>query len=145
MSESLDQGRAMPRRRTVVAAAGAVGAAGLTASLAACGSDEPSSDTPSANGSGAALKVSDVPVGGGKILKDEKVVVTQPAAGEFKAFSAVCTHQGCVVSSVSDGTINCACHGSRFSVEDGSVKNGPATKPLPSSPVSVDGQELKLG
>ena len=70
---------------------------------------------------------SEIPVGGGTIFADEQVVVTQPTEGEFKAFTAVCTHQGCHVSSVSDGTINCACHGSQFSIDDGSVEPGPAT------------------
>src|SRR5215813_8813891 len=78
---------------------------------------------------------SDVPVGGGTILADKKIVITQPRAGSFKAFTAVCTHQGCTVSSVSGGTINCPCHGSRFSVTNGSVVQGPAPSPL--APVSI--------
>ena len=70
-------------------------------------------------------------MGGGKIFADQKVVVTQPTSGDFKAFSAVCTHQGCVVSGVADGTINCACHGSEFDIATGAVKQGPATKAAP--------------
>ena len=62
-------------------------------------------------------------------------MITQPRAGSFKAFTAVCTHQGCTVSSVSGGTINCPCHGSRFSVSNGSVVQGPAPSPL--APVSI--------
>lgn len=77
------------------------------------------------------VKAADVPVGGGTVITDKKVVVTQPKAGEFKAFSAVCTHQGCLVNSVSDGTINCPCHGSKFRITDASVAHGPAKKPLP--------------
>jgi Rieske Fe-S protein len=116
--------------------------------LAACGgsdggsaaSDGGSSPKPEA---GEALgPTSDVPVGGGTIYADQKVVVTQPTAGEFKAFSSVCTHQGCPVTSVADGTINCTCHGSKFSIEDGSVANGPATSPLPAVAVSVKGDEI---
>lgn len=86
----------------------------------------------------------DVEVGGGTIYADAKVVVTQPTAGEFKGFSSTCTHQGCTVSSVSDGTINCLCHGSKFSVKDGSVANGPATKALPEMPVTVTGDQIAL-
>ena len=69
----------------------------------------------------------------------EKVVVTQPAEGEFKAFTAVCTHQGCVVGSVADNEISCPCHGSLFSAEDGSVVTGPATAPLTEIEVQVKG------
>src|SRR5690242_10527805 len=85
---------------------------------------------------------SDVPVGGGKILADKKIVITQPRAGSFQAFTAVCTHQGCTVSSVSGGTINCPCHGSRFSVTNGSVVNGPAASPL--APVSIKVQGTSI-
>ena len=56
--------------------------------------------------------------------------MTQPTEGEFKCFTAVCTHQGCIVSSVQAGGIRCECHGSAFSIEDGSAVNPPATEPL---------------
>jgi len=78
---------------------------------------------------------SDVPLGGGKILADKKIVITQPRAGSFEAFTAVCTHQGCTVSSVSGGTVNCPCHGSKFSIANGSVVTGPAPSAL--APVSI--------
>ncbi|MFI0900994.1 Rieske (2Fe-2S) protein [Streptomyces sp. NPDC020983] len=145
-------------RRAVVAAAGG---AGLAAVLTACGSDSGSgsaSDTPapdaptSDSGSGGSggggdvlARTSDIPVGGGKVFADQKVVVTQPAAGRFKGFSAVCTHRGCTVIDVSDGTINCPCHGSKFKVEDGSVAHGPATSPLPPKTVTVSGDGITLG
>ncbi|WP_217169749.1 Rieske (2Fe-2S) protein [Streptomyces sp. AC512_CC834] len=152
-----------PARRTVVAAAGA---AGLTAVLAACGgSDEdassdtgtapssPASDEAGGGGSGggenagagaALAATADIPEGGGKVFADQKVVVTQPAAGEFKAFSATCTHQGCAVKSVSDGVINCPCHNSNFSITDGSVQGGPAPKPLPAVQITVSGDSIRL-
>jgi nitrite reductase/ring-hydroxylating ferredoxin subunit len=95
-------------------------------------------------GAGALAKTTDIPVGGGMIFKNEQVVVTQPAAGEFKAFSAVCTHQGCIVSTVSNGTINCPCHGSKFKIGDGSVARGPASQALPSQAITVAGTEIKL-
>ena len=154
-----------PRRRTVVAAA--AGAAGLTAALAACGDAGAGGDsgagsepekTPSRSGGssessapgggdsgGALTSTGDIPEGGGKIFADEKIVVTQPKAGDFKAFSAVCTHAGCIVSSVGDGTINCACHGSRFSIDNGGVEHGPATKPLQAENITVKGDSITRG
>ena len=75
--------------------------------------------------------VADVPVGGGIVLADQDLVVTQPVAGTFKGFSATCTHQGCKVKEVVGGTINCPCHGSKFAVADGTPTAGPAKKPLP--------------
>jgi Rieske Fe-S protein len=85
----------------------------------------------------------DIPVGGGSVFAAEGVVITQPTPGEFRAFSAVCTHQGCVVAEVTGGTINCDCHGSKFAL-DGSVANGPATKPLPARAVRVSGDQISL-
>ena len=84
----------------------------------------------------------DIPVGGGKILAAKKIVITQPKAGSFDAFTAVCTHQGCIVNSVSGGTINCPCHGSKFSIANGSVVNGPAPSPL--APVSIEVQGTSI-
>src|SRR6516164_1898332 len=90
----------------------------------------------------ALASTSDVPVGGGKILADKKIVITQPKSGEFHGFSAVCTHAGCTVGSVSGGTINCPCHGSRFNITNGSVVNGPAASPLPPVGIKVQGSSI---
>lgn len=79
----------------------------------------------------ALVRTSEVPVGGGLIFRQRRVVVTQPRAGRFRVFSATCTHQGCVVSYVMDRKIGCPCHGSQYSIRDGSVVRGPATRPLP--------------
>ncbi|MDK1474479.1 Rieske (2Fe-2S) protein [Streptomyces sp. 549] len=151
-------------RRTLLAAAGA---AGLAASLAACGdggSNDPAgggtdTDVPPADqttggqqdggqpaeGGGSELaKTADIPEGGGTVFKDQKVVVTQPTSGEYKAYSAVCTHQNCLVAEVSDGTINCACHGSKFSITDGSVTAGPAQQALPAANISVEGDAIRM-
>ena len=151
------ESRSLDRRRLLTGAA-VLGAAAPV--LAACGSSDGSGTSSGAGasssagtgsgasssgsaGSGAALvATSDVPVGGGVILDAQKVVVTQPSDGQFKAFSAVCTHQGCLVGSVADGTITCPCHGSQFSADDGSVVNGPATSPLPDVDIEVDGGEV---
>jgi Rieske Fe-S protein len=83
-------------------------------------------------------------VGGGTIFADKKVVVTQPVAGTFKGFSTTCTHLGCQVNKVADGLIQCPCHGSRYSVTDGSVKAGPAPKPLPAQNITVSGTQINL-
>jgi Rieske Fe-S protein len=128
-------------RRTVLTGAAVVG---VTAALAACGSgSEPGTSTPGGGGP-ATVSAAEVPVGGGKILSAQSVVVTQPTAGTFKAFSAVCTHQGCVVSGVANSTITCACHNSQFSAADGSVMTGPATRPLVAKTVSVNGDTLTV-
>jgi Rieske Fe-S protein len=102
------------------------------------------STAPSGNGNAPAVlaSTSDIPVGGGTILTDKKIVITQPHAGTFDAFTAVCTHQGCIVNTVSGGTINCPCHGSKFSIANGSVVNGPATSPL--APVSIKVQGTSI-
>jgi nitrite reductase/ring-hydroxylating ferredoxin subunit len=97
----------------------------------------------SGGGGGGFASTSDVPEGGGAIFADEGVVVTQPAAGEFKGFTNICTHQGCAVAEVTD-TINCPCHGSMFSIEDGSPVGGPATKALPEMAIKVDGDAISL-
>ena len=87
---------------------------------------------------------SDVPVGGGMVYTAAKVVVTQPSKGEYKAFSAVCTHVGCLCNQVAAGTINCPCHGSKFKITDGSVVAGPAPAPLPAKTVTVTGGQVYL-
>lgn len=131
-------------RRKALTGAAAVGV-GVPV-LAACGSDDGSdggsdSSEPAAAAGEELGPASDVPVGGGTIYADQKIVVTQPTDGTFEGFSATCTHQGCLVSTVADGTINCTCHGSKFSIADGSVENGPATSPLGRVAVEVkDGQ-----
>lgn len=99
----------------------------------------PASPPASASRSAAALVAAkEVPVGGGVVLSEEKVVVTQPKAGQFQGFDATCTHQGCTVAGVSGGTISCYCHGSAFDAATGAVQTGPATKPLAKVRVRVE-------
>jgi nitrite reductase/ring-hydroxylating ferredoxin subunit len=151
-------------RRTLLACAGAACAAALAGCARynsnnggiAGGPPAQSSSPPatpagpgSGTGSGPAAssgppvaRTSDIPVGGGKILIAKKIVITQPQAGSFHAFTAVCTHQGCIVGTVAGGTINCPCHGSKFSVVNGSVVNGPAASPL--APVSIKVQGTSI-
>jgi Rieske Fe-S protein len=147
-------------RRSVLQVSGLVVVGGVVAACSS-GSSASSDSTPAAPAastqpsaaasaaSGAAGSVSltpvaDVPVGGGVILPDAAVVVTQPTAGTIKGFSAICTHQGCLVGSVVDNEIICPCHGSKFSGTDGSVITGPATQPLAAADVAVDGANVVL-
>ncbi|WP_031106760.1 Rieske (2Fe-2S) protein [Streptomyces sp. NRRL S-146] len=139
-------------RRTVLLATGATGATALVAACGGGGDDSGSTSTQSPTGENATsgpagqvlANIDEIPVGGGKIFKDEEVVVTQPEQGQFKAFSAICTHQRCLVSTVSDGTINCPCHGSKFKIGDGAVAHGPATRPLPAEKITVEGNSVRL-
>ncbi|GAA3016648.1 Rieske (2Fe-2S) protein [Streptomyces fulvorobeus] len=134
-------------RRTVV---NAVGAAGVVAVLAACGSEQTGKTGETGKGgaadtSGEALaKTADIPEGGGVVFADQGVVVTQPKAGEFKAFSSKCTHQGCSVKGISEGVINCPCHGSTFDAATGAVTGGPATQPLPAKAIKVEAGSISL-
>ena len=159
-----DPDHSLLRRRTLLRGAG--GGAVAASLLAACGSEDeptaPSGSEEEANGGNGGdsgggsggdgggqggeqlTSTSEIDVGGGVIVGGQ-YVITQPASGEFKAFSAICTHQGCVVSSVSDNTINCDCHGSAFSAEDGSVVNGPAETPLEEEQIKVEGNKVLLG
>jgi Rieske Fe-S protein len=136
-------------RRTVLK--GAIVAGAALPILAACGSDSddggPDTGADGDDGNTASqlpIPTSDVPEGGGVILANDGIVVTQPAAGEFKAFSAVCTHQFCVVGEVSDGVIICPCHRSLYSISTGEVLGGPAPQPLAEMPVTVENGQITV-
>jgi Rieske Fe-S protein len=132
----------MASRRAVVG--GAVGLAVGVPLLAACGSDSDDGGSGGSTASGVVGTVSEVPVGGGTIFEAEKVVVTQPTEGSFKAFSAVCTHKGCLVAEINGKDIDCTCHHSKFSIVDGSVVKGPASEPLEELEVTVTGEDLTV-
>lgn len=117
-------------------AAGCFAAAGCSTGAASTGARR--------NLEPAEVPVSAVPIGGGLILPEHQIVLTQPTAGVFAAFSAVCTHQGCLVSEVSDGTINCGCHGSRFSIGDGTAVKMPARESLSTFAVTRAGDILTV-
>ena len=112
----------------------ATGAAAAGSSAAASGG----------TAAGALASTSDIPVGGGKIFGTQLAVVTQPTAGDFKAFSAVCTHMGCTVSQIADGRIDCPCHGSEYSITTGAVLAGPAPSPLPAKTIKITGDSIFL-
>jgi Rieske Fe-S protein len=162
-SSMLDEHHPFNRRRALQGVAG-IGVLGIAGSvLAACGSDEPDTTAPSASSDNsqpaasetesggdesaadAVASTSDVPVGGGLILEDpEAMVITQPADGDFHAFTAICTHQGCVVGSVENNVIKCPCHGSQYDATTGEVVGGPAPKALAPIEISVEGDSIAL-
>ncbi|WP_433472051.1 Rieske (2Fe-2S) protein [Spirillospora sp. CA-142024] len=136
-------------RRGLLIGVGLAGVAGLAAACGDSGGDDAGGSGGSGGDSGgsggeALASASEIPVGGGKVFEDAKVVVCQPQQGQFTAFSATCTHRGCSVGSVSGGTINCPCHGSKFKITDGSVVNPPADKPLEEKKVTVQGGKITL-
>ncbi len=139
---------------------GAVTLAGMatfgTVALASCSSDSQATSTAASpaisDGSGQsgtnaatdAIATTDIPVGGGTIYADLDTVVTQPTSGEFKAFSATCTHQGCKVTRIESGVIMCPCHNSEFDITTGAVTSGPAKQALATKTVTVSGDSLTV-
>lgn len=140
MSNYLNQG--IERRDFLRAGviAGGVVAAGTT--LAGCAAAEEGVKDATTT---ASVPLSEVAVGGGVVVADPPVVVTQPSSGEVKAFTAICPHAGCLVSEVADNVIICPCHGSKFSAEDGSVIAGPAPSGLASTAYKVEGDTVTFG
>ena len=150
-----------PNRRAILLGVGGVGTA---VALAACGAGTSSAGsgdggtvgdggTSGDGGDGGSTggqasndlgATSAIPVGGGKVFPQQLVVVTQPTAGAFKAFTAVCTHEGCTVNRVEDGLIICPCHQSAYSITNGAVKQGPAPTPLASKQITVANGQITL-
>ncbi|MEV5576563.1 Rieske (2Fe-2S) protein [Spirillospora sp. NPDC052269] len=142
-------------RRGLLLGVSVAGAAGL---VAACGTSSKDKATPSQTptdnggmtesggpGAGTALgATSDIPVGGGKVFPGPKVVVVQPKPGEYHAYTAVCTHQGCTVGTVANGLIRCPCHGSEFHIEDGRVARGPAGNALVEKAIKISAGKITL-
>lgn len=126
--------------RREVLGLGAIGAAGVAVALTGCST----AVSASAGGSGMLPKgleigpTSNVPVGAGRNFEIEgtKLVVTQPVADEFHAFSAICTHEGCVVG-CREKIIKCDCHEATFNPVNGDPMSGPANSPLPSYAIEV--------
>lgn len=147
------RGATVSRRHALTGAATAglglplLSACGGDSETASDGGSAPSSSAPSTSASGgsggAIATTADVPVGGGLIVADSQVVITQPTEGQFKGFSSTCTHEGCQVAEVQE-TINCPCHGSTFSLETGEPTGGPAPSPLGEVPLDVQGDRISL-
>jgi Rieske Fe-S protein len=124
-------------------------AAAGTIALAACSSNEasttPASSTAAITGEVLLGLVTEVPIGGGTKFAVDKtltVLVTQTRAGNFKGFSATCTHAGCIVSGVENSEIACGCHGARFSPESGMPISGPAKSALGKITLEIRGEEI---
>ncbi|MFJ7495389.1 Rieske (2Fe-2S) protein [Streptomyces sp. NPDC097727] len=132
-------------RRTVLKGAALAGAAGL--GVAACSTESKlgHAETPTPTAPVQLGAAEEVPVGGSKLYRDQRVIVTCPAKGQYKAFSAQCTHAGCLLDKVEDNVGNCPCHGSRFDTTTGKAMRGPATAPLPSVPVRIEDGRLVAG
>jgi Rieske Fe-S protein len=134
-----------PTRRGLLAGTGAACIAGTVSACGSARGTAAGAAVTGGNAGGTALaSTSEIPEGSGKIFSGAKVVVTQPAAGEYKAFSAVCTHMQCIVDQISNGTIDCPCHGSQYSIKDGSVVSGPAPSPLPAESIKISSGSIYL-
>lgn len=112
-----------------------------TAESAAASSSASTAETSARQGT--TVPVAEVPVGGGTIV-DQTYVVTQPTDGEFRVFSAICTHQGNPVGQVADRQIICNFHNSHFSITDGSVISGPAQRALPAVAFTKSGDNIVI-
>ncbi|HEX8628144.1 MAG TPA: Rieske (2Fe-2S) protein [Catenuloplanes sp.] len=147
------EARPCASRRAILIAAGGIGMTGV---LAACGNDAPATTGPVAgpqsqgaptpgSTAGAApagplATTTDIPVGGGKVVNG--ILVVQPSAGTFKAYSAACPHQGVQLIAPKDGVSRCPAHNSTFAIADGAVLDGPATRGLVEVTVSVEGTNI---
>ncbi|MEO6996709.1 MAG: Rieske (2Fe-2S) protein [Terracoccus sp.] len=146
VDRQVDAIRRLTDRRGVLKAVGlGVGVVTGAGVLAACSSPPVQPDatakSPAASGAaaGGGTPTSQIPVGGGTIFAATKTVVTQPAAGTFKAFDTTCPHQGCAVAQVADQKIDCPCHGSQFDISTGNAVTGPAVTGLTPKTITVSG------
>ncbi|THG35036.1 Rieske (2Fe-2S) protein [Glaciibacter flavus] len=148
-------------RRTVLTIGGASATAIALAACSPSGGSAPSSSAsrsaaapstsavPSAEASAPAgggteiAKLADIPVGGSidAKLNGAPILVSQPTAGTVVAFSAICTHQGCIVAAAGK-EFDCPCHNSSYDAATGEVLGGPAPKPLPKVAVSISGDAV---
>ena len=135
-------------RRTALSTTGGVAIAGA---LAACGASSKSAPASSPSGatSRTLAKVSDVPVGSVFQYTNPQDgtpgYLFQPKAGTFLAFSAVCSHMGCIVNFDQVANVfQCPCHGANYDGTTGEVTSGPAPLPLAKPKVEVVGDEIVL-
>jgi Rieske Fe-S protein len=140
-------------RRAVLGAAGVVAVGGVAGYAAGRNTDAADASSGSAYGGGGGAygtptgsagdrplaKLADIPDGGGVIVGDYVLI---RSGSRVHAFSATCPHQGCRVNKISDGKIDCPCHGSVFNATNGAVVAGPAPSGLPPRPVTVRNGEV---
>jgi nitrite reductase/ring-hydroxylating ferredoxin subunit len=137
----------MISRRGVITSAVGLSA---VAALSACSTEvsnltsTPEPEVPATKSPVAIAKTVDIPIGSGKKFDVEGVpiLITQPRAGEFRGFSAVCTHAGFVMTNMANSEIKCDNHGAVYSADDGSVLSGPAPRALGKVTVTVDGDDI---
>ncbi|KZE90327.1 Cytochrome b6-f complex iron-sulfur subunit [Agromyces sp. NDB4Y10] len=153
----MDDARELSRRTAIaLGGTGAIGGALILAGCAAAddgasgGSGGGATTAPSTGAADAAgeevAALADIPVGGSidATIGGEPVLLAQPTAGEVVAYSAICTHQGCVVAAAGS-KFECPCHGSIFDAATGDVEVGPALQPLESVAVTVEGDRVIAG
>ncbi|MEV6418778.1 Rieske (2Fe-2S) protein [Streptomyces sp. NPDC051662] len=132
-------------RRTVLKGAALAGAAGLGAAACSTESKLGHAENPTPTAPVDLGAAADVPVGGAKLYREQRLVVSCPAKGEYRAFGAQCTHAGCLLEKL-EGTVgDCPCHGSKFDVTTGKALQGPATASLPEVPITAEGGKLIAG
>jgi nitrite reductase/ring-hydroxylating ferredoxin subunit len=141
-------------RRTVLAAGGVVTVGGVLVACssgsdlnvdgAATSTEADAINQPAASDVSGLVAVADIPVGGGVVIENPPIVITQPEAGTIRAFTAICPHQGCLVGEVVDNEIICPCHQSLFSAVDGAVIAGPADQALGEAAVTIANGEVSL-
>jgi nitrite reductase/ring-hydroxylating ferredoxin subunit len=78
------------------------------------------------------------------------VLLVRRAAGSIFAVGTRCTHQGAPLDRGvlnlrdADPTVTCPAHGSVFSLVDGRVRRGPATRPVPAFEARLNDGKVEL-
>lgn len=118
-----------PTRRTVLAA----GAATAAVTFAAC-SSEPEQEISSSGQLNEAVKLEELPPGSSvqTAVGGHQILIHRQSEQTVHAYSAVCSHQGCIVGATDDASevFICPCHSSNFDKHTGEAVAGPAQLPL---------------
>ncbi|HZE64990.1 MAG TPA: Rieske (2Fe-2S) protein [Sporichthyaceae bacterium] len=148
ISEISAEGAPAPARRSVLRGAAALAGLAAVAPLSVGTAEAAETESVDERGKSKSPQVlgpaSAIKVGGCKIYKKQKVVVTQPTKGKYFAFSSTCTHQACELIDCEGGKLNCPCHASTFDMTTGKPDTPPATVPLPKKKVKVVGGKVTL-
>lgn len=108
----------------------------------------PKSSTASYGGPTEVGKEQDFPPNSSQVVSvnDKPVIIVNSKAGGMKAFSAICTHLGCIVSwDARKGTIHCPCHDGFFNAVTGAVISGPPPRALAQYEVAVKDGKVLVG